>query len=135
MSSKVIENLVRSAKEGSADAFGILYETYREDMYKFAYYYMGSSVLAEDCISECVVIAYEKIGSLKRNDAFKSWLFKILYNCCNKALKEKIRGRENIELSELKGEVINEDYSEALSLKSALIKLYEDEREIIILRY
>lgn len=136
MSSKVIENLVNKAKEGNIDSFGILYETYSKDMYKFAYYYLGSSVLAEDCISECVLIAFEKIGTLKKASAFKSWLFKILYNCCNKALTEKIRSRETVELSEVREiSACEEDLSESLSLKNALSKLTEEERTIIVLRY
>ena len=136
MSSKVIENLVNKAKEGNIDSFGILYETYSKDMYKFAYYYLGSSVLAEDCISECVLIAFEKIGTLKKASAFKSWLFKILYNCCNKALTEKIRSRETVELSEVRDlRAYEEDLSESLSLKNALSRLTEEERTIIVLRY
>lgn len=136
MSSKVIENLVNKAKEGNIDSFGILYETYSKDMYKFAYYYLGSSVLAEDCISECVLIAFEKIGTLKKASAFKSWLFKILYNCCNKALTEKIRSRETVELSEVRElGAYEEDLSESLSLKNALSRLTEEERTIIVLRY
>lgn len=136
MSSKVIENLVNKAKEGNIDSFGILYETYSKDMYKFAYYYLGSSVLAEDCISECVLIAFEKIGTLKKASAFKSWLFKILYNCCNKALTEKIRSRETVELSEVRDlSSCEEDLGEKLSLKNALSKLTEEERTIIVLRY
>ncbi len=136
MSSKVIENLVNKAKEGNIDSFGILYETYSKDMYKFAYYYLGSSVLAEDCISECVLIAFEKIGTLKKASAFKSWLFKILYNCCNKALTEKIRSRQAVELSEVRDlGAYEEDLSESLSLKNALSRLSEEERTIIVLRY
>lgn len=136
MSSKVIDNLVRKAKQGDAEAFGMLYETYSKDMYKFACYYMGSSVLAEDCVSECVLIAFQKIDTLKKNSAFKSWLFKILYNCCNKALSEKIRGREAVELSEVRDlHAPEEDYSEKLTLGNALEKLSEEERTIIVLRY
>ncbi len=136
MSSEVIENLVRKAKEGNVDSFGMLYEAYSKDMYKFACYYLGSSVLAEDCISECVLIAFEKIGTLKKASAFKSWLFKILYNCCNKALTEKIRSRETVEISQVRElSAYEEDLSEKLSLKNALMSLTDEERTIILLRY
>ena len=80
MSSKIIDNLVSSAKNGSAEAFGELYEIYAKDMFRFAYYYLGSYSLAEDCVSECVCIAFQKIGGLRKASAFKSWLFKILHN-------------------------------------------------------
>ncbi|MBO5936801.1 MAG: RNA polymerase sigma factor [Clostridia bacterium] len=136
MSSKIIDSLVSSAKNGSAEAFGELYEIYSRDMFRFAYYYLGSSALAEDCVSECVCIAYEKIGSLRKASAFKSWLFKILHNCCNSALREKIRSDGNVEysaLTDLSSE--SEDINEKLSLKQALSLLSDEDREIVILHY
>lgn len=136
MSSEIISNLVSKAKEGNIEAFGILYETFSKDMYKFALYYLGSPAFAEDCVSECVLIAFQKIGTLKKADAFKSWLFKILYNCCNKALKEKIKARETVEYSSLI-DLCEEDsdQSEIISLKNALEMLTEEERTIILLSY
>lgn len=136
MSSKIIDNLVSSAKNGSAEAFGELYEIYSRDMFSFAYYYLGSSILAEDCVSECVSIAFQKIGDLRKNAAFKSWLFKILHNCCNSALREKMLNIGNIEYSSLNDlSAEEEDLTEKLSLRQALSRLSDEEREIVILHY
>ena len=136
MSSKVIDNLVSSAKKGSAEAFGELYEIYSKDMFRFAYYYLGSYSLAEDCVSECVCIAFEKINSLRKASAFKSWLFKILHNCCNNALKQKIRDEGNVEYSSLVDlSAQEENISEKLSLKQALELLSPEDREIVILHF
>ena len=136
MSSEIINNLVIKAKEGNIEAFGILYEAYSKDMYKFALYYLGSPVLAEDCVSECVLTAFQKIGTLKKPSAFKSWLFKLLYNYCNKALTEKIRAREAVEISELI-DLCREDsdHSEIISLRNSLEKLSEEEKAVILLHY
>ncbi|MBQ3136297.1 MAG: sigma-70 family RNA polymerase sigma factor [Clostridia bacterium] len=136
MSSEIINNLVVKAKEGNIEAFGILYETYSKDMYKFAFYYLGSPTLAEDCVSECVLTAFQKINTLKKTGSFKSWLFKILYNCCNKALKEKIRARDTVEISSLI-DLCKEDsdQSEIISLKNSMEKLTEEEKTIILLSY
>ena len=136
MSSKIIDSLVSSAKNGNAEAFGELYEIYAKDMFRFAYYYMGSSALAEDCVSECVCIAFQKIGGLRKASAFKSWLFKILHNCCNSALKEKIRSEGNVEYSSLIDLSNDEDnISDKLSLKQALAILSPEDREIVILHF
>lgn len=136
MSSEIINNLVIKAKEGNIEAFGILYETYSKDMYKFALYYLGSSALAEDCVSECVLTAFQKIGALKKPTSFKSWLFKILYNCCNKALTEKIKARDTVEYSSLI-DLCKEDsdQSEIISLKNSLEKLTDEERTVVLLSY
>lgn len=136
MSSKIIDNLVSSAKNGNAEAFGELYEIYAKDMFRFAYYYLDSATLAEDCVSECVCIAFQKIGGLRKATSFKSWLFKILHNCCNSALREKIISNGNVEYSsliDLSDE--DEDMSEKLSLKQALARLSAEDREIVILHY
>ena len=136
MSSKIIDSLVSSAKNGGAEAFGELYEIYSKDMFRFAYYYLGSSALAEDCVSECVCIAFQKIGELRKISAFKSWLFKILHNCCNSVLKEKIKSEGNVEYSSLADLADEEDnISEKLSLKQALSLLSDEDREIVILHY
>ena len=136
MSSKVIDNLVSSAKNGSAEAFGELYEIYSKDMFRFAYYYLGSYAMAEDCVSECVCLAFQKIGSLRKADSFKSWLFKILHNCCNTTLRDKIRSESNVEYSSLTDLSDEEqNISETLSLKQALATLSDEEREIVILHY
>ena len=136
MSSKIIDNLVSSAKNGSAEAFGELYEIYSKDMFRFAYYYLGSYSLAEDCVSECVCLAFQKMGSLRKASAFKSWLFKILHNCCNNALREKIMSEGNVEYSSVSDFYHEEDtVSEKLSLKEALAQLSDEEREIVILHY
>lgn len=135
MSSK-IEDLVRSAKNSDAAAFGELYELYARDMFRFAYYYLGSQTLAEDAVSECVCIAYEKIGQLKKASAFKAWLFKILRNCCNKQLGEKVASMNNVEFSSLVSlSQQQRDENEIISLKKALSLLSEQDREIVILHY
>ena len=136
MSSKIIDNLVTSAKSGNAEAFGELYEIYAKDMFRFAYYYLGSATLAEDCVSECVCIAFQKIATLRKASSFKSWLFKILHNCCNSALRDKISSESNVEYSSLidlsSADNVND---EKLSLRQALAGLSDEEREIVILHY
>ncbi len=136
MSSKIIDNLVSSAKNGSAEAFGELYDIYAKDMFRFAYYYLGSVSMAEDCVSECVCLAFQKIGSLRKASAFKSWLFKILHNCCNNALREKVLSTGNVEYSSLADlSCEDEDLGEKLTLRQALLQLSDEEREIVILHY
>ncbi len=136
MSSEFISNLVTKAKNGSADAFGELYGMYAEDLFRFAYYYTGSTALAEDCVSEAVCLAFENLPNLKKNEAFKSWMFKILHNCCKKAQKIKYLHKGDVEISEVRNISTEEsDQSEKISLQNAIKKLSDEEREICILYY
>ncbi len=136
MSSEFIKNLVVKAQNGSADSFGELYEIYSDDLFRFAYYYTNSPETAEDCVSEAVCIAFSKIASLKKAESFKSWMFKILHNCCKNAQKQKLKERGNTEISEVIGLTAEETHSEELSaLWKEVNKLSKEERELIVLYY
>ena len=136
MSSENVSNLVKKAKNGSADAFGELYGLYAKDLFRFAYYSVGSVSVAEDCVSEAVCLAFESIPDLKKDEAFKSWMFKILHNCCKNAQKIKYLHQNEVELSEVQNLSSDEkDHSENISLMNALKKLSGEERDIVILYY
>lgn len=133
MSSNV-ENLVEKSKQGDTSAFGALYELYSTDLFRFAYYYTGSYATAEDCVSEAVLVAFRKIGELKNISSFKSWLFRILRNCCAASFRKKAREVPSEESNSGVHSFENES-NDRISLKNALMKLAEDEREILILYY
>lgn len=46
---------------------------------------------AEDAVSQAVISAYQKIGTLRNPDAFKPWLMKITARCCYDLLRRKKR--------------------------------------------
>lgn len=124
------EELVRQAKRGKAEAFAALYEDIYMDLYRFAFYTLKQPQDAEDAVSETVTTAFEKIRTLKKAEAFKSWMFQILVNQCRKKLNRKSRDQE------LKPE--KEPYSETdpslpLSLREAFGQLSGQERMMIAL--
>lgn len=136
MSSGLIENLVVQAKSGDAEAFGELYSHYAKDMYRFALYYTGQTYLAEDAVSEAVLNAFQNLGSLKNESAFKSWLFSILFNCCKKQQREKVLALRRVELSsaeQLSQEPFEKDG--AADLRRLLSRLDEDEKDILLLSF
>ena len=83
-----IDELVTLAKEGSAEAFGELYELYYKEMYCYACCVTGSESLAQDAVSDAVLSAFKQIKSLKNAKAFKGWLFKILCAACKRYYTE-----------------------------------------------
>lgn len=136
MSSENIKNLVDKAKNGDADAFGELYSIYATDMYRFAFYYTGTKQLAEDAVSDAVLSAFQKISQLKKTASFKSWLFKILFNCCKQKQKEKIISSNQVELSVLENSAVGQnDCYLRIDLRNALNLLTKEEREIVILAF
>lgn len=83
--------LVGQAKEGDAHAFALLYEVYYKNLYYFALSYLGNEAAAEDAVSAGVLKAYEKLPMLKKNDSFKSWIFKIVANACMDSFRDRKR--------------------------------------------
>lgn len=112
------------------EQFMELYESVYKDLYRLAYYYLGNSQDAEDMVSETVLKAYEKFDSLRKKEAFKNWIFKILVNQCRDFLRKKA-SRRTVELvnekafeMEMMDNVIAEDILSILS---------EEERQIVAL--
>ena len=132
-----INELVTLAKSGSAEAFGELFEIYYKEMYYYACCVTGNSELAQDAVSEAVLAAFRQIGSLKKAEAFKGWLFKILCASCKRHYTENQHKKAFVYLDseENSGEepAASDDLDISLDLKRALSMLAEDEREIILL--
>ena len=132
-----INELVTLAKSGDADAFGSLYELYYKEMFYYARCVTGSEALAEDAVSEAVLSAFKQIGSLKKNEAFKGWLFKILCASCKRQYTENQHKKTLVWLDD--GETGGEEPSDtvdtelSIDLKSALSILSREEREIVLL--
>ena len=71
-----------------AKAFSKLYEQVYQDLYRYALCLMRDPHEAEDAVSAAVLSAYEHIHKLRKEEAFKSWIFTILSNVCKKRLKQ-----------------------------------------------
>ncbi len=80
--------LVGQAKQGNAHAFARLYERYYHDLYRFAYCYMQQAEAAEDAVMNSIEKAYVRLGDLRKNSSFKSWLYQITANECRAQLRK-----------------------------------------------
>ena len=129
------ERLINEAIAGSREAFAELYGSYKDRLYRYALYRLGSPEEAEDAVSECVLAAWKSIGSLRSSKAFGSWIFRILSNCCASRIKDAISSRENIERVIREGGFMpgGSFPSLAVELNEALSGLSDQEREIVLL--
>jgi RNA polymerase sigma-70 factor (ECF subfamily) len=128
--------LVRRACSNDAEAFGELYERYSKDLYRFACYVLGSQQLAQDAVQDAVCAAFIQISSLRNEEAFKAWLFKILSNICNKYISEKSRQRNTVPLDAELEETLEAPPSTlnaTFEMEEIFSCLANDEREIVIL--
>ena len=128
------EKLINEAIAGSKEAFCSLYGEYKDRLYRYALYRLGDPTDAEDAVSDCVLAAWQSIGSLRSGKAFGSWIFRILSNCCASRIKELIGARENLERIYNAGpDNITVPPSLSTELAEALAQLSDDERDIVLL--
>ena len=128
------EKLISEAIAGSKEAFCTLYGQYKDRLYRYALYRLGDPTEAEDAVSECVLAAWQRIGSLRSEKAFGSWIFRILSNCCASRIREMIGTRESLgHIYEAGAEGASAPASLSIELTEALSQLGEEERNIVLL--
>lgn len=112
------------------ERFMELYEAVYKDLYRLAYYYLGNSQDAEDAVGETVLKAYENFASLRKEEAFRQWILKILVNQCKSQLR-KNGSRKTSEL--LEEPSYHPELGDAVIAKDLLSKLSREERRIVAL--
>lgn len=72
--------LVRRCQAGNGDAFEQLFETYREDVFRFAYLVVRDPGLAQDVTQETFIKVFRSIANFAFRSSFKSWLYRVAVN-------------------------------------------------------
>jgi RNA polymerase sigma-70 factor (ECF subfamily) len=89
--------LVELARQGDADAFGLLYDHYQSSVYRFLFYRTRSSTLAEDLASETFFRALRSMNNFRwQGKDFGAWLMTIARNLATDHFKA---GRTRLELT------------------------------------
>lgn len=124
--------LIGRAVAGDRDAFAALYMLYRDSLYRYAYFRLGNAADAEDAVSACIAAAYENIGSLRSDGAFRAWIFRILYRCCCAAIREQAKAADR-EGEEALDRMPAPESGISPELKEAFAVLSGEDREIVLL--
>lgn len=126
--------LVWRAKRGDVDAFAQLYAGIYEDMYRFALYTLRNASDAEDAVSDAVTDAFASVKKLRSEEAFKSWIFRILSNKCKDKLREYAGKNETgIEDTEEIACDSGPEMTECIQVRKLFFELADEERLIISL--
>lgn len=127
--------LVKRAKKGDKDALVKLIMGKKDDYYRLAYVYLNNKEDTLDAIEDMIVILYENIYKLRKNEAFYSWSKTILVNCCKKIIgkRKKTVSIDYIDALACNGDMETKD--NRILLESYLSELEEKQREVIKLRY
>jgi len=125
--------LVKRAKRGDVDAFAELYGTIYKKLYQFALYTLKNPEDAEDAVSEAVTDAFATIGSLKKEEAFSSWMYRIVANKCNRKMREYYERKEELteENAGADRDVWCDTREEYMEVRRTFFELSHEERMIV----
>lgn len=137
--------LLRLVRDGSAEAYAILYKRYRTRLWSFAWQGLRSDAAAEDTVQDVFLYLWEKRKTIEIRQSIKAWLYgairnrvasalrhdSVVYNMESKAGDEPdwmasnpINVSENVEREDLRA-----------AIESAISGLPERRREMLILRW
>ena len=85
-----MEKLVQKAKQHDKTAFTVLIEQNTKSMYKVAKAILKNDEDVADALQDTILTCWEKIGTLEKNEFFKTWLIRILINKCNVIYRQKV---------------------------------------------
>ena len=90
------EQLVSQTLAGDRDAFGVLVHKYQEMVFAYAFQKVRNEIDAQDVTQEIFLRAYRSLYKLRHPHRFRSWLYSIMSNECNRWLARaaKTRRRE-----------------------------------------
>lgn len=86
-----VENLdetVKMFRQGSAEAFSILYKAYQQRVYRYCVKMMGGEAPAKDAFQEAFMRVYEYRADF-RGQNFPAWLFTIARNTCLNHIRKR----------------------------------------------
>lgn len=122
--------LVKAAKHGDTEAFAALYAEIYENMYRFALYTLRHTADAEDVVSEAVIDAFASIKKLRSEEAFQSWMYRILSNKCKDKLREYSKKTYELDESVTEMQSVSGPEESAI-VRGSFFDLADEERIII----
>lgn len=121
-----MDNLITEAKRGNPDAFTKLMQLQMQNMYKTARSILYNDEDIADAISETILTCWEKLGQLKEDRYFRTWMTRVLVNKCNDLIRKKqqlIWKDEIPEVPEYDAGFENAEWKEALNSLGEIYRL------------
>jgi RNA polymerase sigma-70 factor (ECF subfamily) len=133
--------LVSRAVRRDSAAFGILYETHLDRVYRYVYYRVGSATEAEDLTEQVFLKAWEAISRYEsRGVPFIAWLYRLAHNLVvdhYRARRPTMPLEEVPEAEEPGANILDSVESEldAEEIRLAVRKLSPEHQQLIVLRF
>lgn len=134
--------LIKQAQKGHSDSFGILYDRYHQQIYRFVLLKTSHKQEAEDLTHEIFLSAWQNINRFSyQGHPFSSWLYQIARYRIIDYYRTKKENSTIDDLPEDRFEVnlaLDNQLDQITNLKnikSAIRQLNEDQQNVLILRF
>lgn len=133
--------LIKDAIKGEASAFGLLYDRYHVQIYRFVYIKTGHREEAEDLTHQVFLNAWKNIENYQHKGfPFSSWLYQIARNQIidhyrTKKTNISLEAIEEVETDEDSPHKKTEISFEIEMVKMAIPRLPDEQQDIIVMRF
>jgi RNA polymerase sigma-70 factor (ECF subfamily) len=89
MSRKPEQDLITACKRGNQEAIGELFERYYPSSLRVARGILRSEAESQDAVQAAYLSAFRHLHRFREDSAFKTWITRIVVNCCLMQLRER----------------------------------------------
>lgn len=135
-----MEELIKKIQTGDELAFRKLTQNIENDLYRIAKTRLIDDDDIKDAIQNTMLITYKNSKKIKNYEAFKTWMFRVLINECNKIYNKNKKNKVIFEKI-LNGSVYEqykdpiEDIHNKMNFDMLISKLSYEERIVLTLYY
>ncbi len=80
---EISAELIESCRRGDREAFGTLYEAYKDKVYSVSlYFFHGDAVAASEVTQQVFLKLITGIGQFRGDSGFATWLYRLVVNTC-----------------------------------------------------
>ncbi|MDQ1640204.1 MAG: polymerase sigma-70 factor, subfamily [Pyrinomonadaceae bacterium] len=77
------ERVIAACQQGDRDAFGLLFDSYKDKVFSIAVYSLGGDQAAASDVSQQIFLKLmTNIGQFRGDSAFTTWLYRMVVNTC-----------------------------------------------------
>lgn len=135
----ILKDLIKRSREGEVQAIEAIYARYNRSLLNLVFRYTYNREVAEDLLQDVFLKIFTKLHTLKNEETFVSWMYRIAINTCFSYLRgSKNQLQRTIPLDDVEGK-IGDEASEAgdrimkKSLENAIQSLPNKLRTIFLL--
>lgn len=134
-------DIILRAQKGEKNSLRALYERFHLGIFRYLYYQVGDTQLAEDLAGDVFLRMLQAFPSFQpQKGSFRAWLYQIAHNLAvdhhrKAAVRLMVPLHEDLMIEENDPAETSEMRLTSATLKNALLVLNHAQREVIVLRF